>query len=275
MRFANPALGSSLRADFTPINKGEDMLKKLTPITAIAMALMAAPAMAQTGHVGLSYSTNDDADIEAITIEGASTFAFSPSIGAQVDGSFGSVDGGGDDATAWDLNGHLFYNAGAWRVGGLFGTAGLDTDGGEPSATHWGVEGVYWFERVALSASVIWGEGDYVISPSLDYSNYDFNADFYATDNFVIGATYGVGTIDNGGSEADTTSYSIDAEWQLSSMPISLLAGFQHWEIDGIPVESEGWTVGARWNWGGTLAERDRAGFRNTAPNILERFFAY
>jgi hypothetical protein len=250
------------------------MLKKVMPITAIAMALMAAPAMAQnTGHVGLAYSNNDDAEIDAWAVEGATTFAFSDAIGAQVDGSLGTIDGDGDSATAYDINGHLFYNGGAWRVGALFGAADVDTGGINPSATHWGVEGVYWLERVALGGSAIWGDGEGILVPDFEYNNYDFNADFYATENFVIGASFGVGSLDSGTSEVDTTSYGVSAEWQLSSMPVSLLAGYTHWELDDVPVESEAFTIGARWNWGGTLVERDRAGFRNTASSVVGRYF--
>lgn len=252
------------------------MLKKLTPITALAMALMAAPALAQTtGHVGLAYSSSDDQDIDAWSAEGAAAFSLSSAIGAQVDGALGNADDGSSDATLYDLNGHLFYNGGAWRVGGLFGASGLDTSGGEPSATHWGLEGAYWFQRVALGGSAIWGDAENIISPDLEYDNYDFNADFYATDNFVLSASYGVGTLDNGTSEVDTTTYGVDAEWQLSSLPVSLTAGFQHWEIDDVGLETESWTIGARWNWGGSLLERDRAGFRNSPDSILNRFFGY
>jgi hypothetical protein len=56
-------------------------------------------------------------------------------------------------------------------------------------------------------------------------------------------------------------------------MPVSLLAGYTHWELDDVPVESEAFTIGARWNWGGTLVERDRAGFRNTASSVVGRYF--
>jgi len=247
------------------------MIKKLTPITAIAIALMTAPAMAQTGHIGAAYSSNDDAEQDAYAIEGAAAFAFSEAFGAQIDGALGEVD----DDMAWDINGHLFYTIGAFRVGGVFGAAGIDTGGGEPSSSHWGIEGQYWFDRFALSGSAITGDGEFIISPDLEYTNYDLNGDFYLTDNFVIGGTYGVGTVDNGGSEADTTSYSIDAEWQLSALPLSFLAGFQHWEIDDTPVETDAWTIGARWNWGGTLIERDRAGVRNTPAGIIDRFLGY
>ena len=64
-----------------------------------------------------------------------------------------------------------------------------------------------------------------------------------------IGATFGVGSLDSGTSEVDTTSYGVNAEWQLSSMPVSLLAGYTHWELDDVPVESEAFTIGARALW--------------------------
>lgn len=249
------------------------MIKKLTTLSALALAFAATPALAQTGHIGATYSNNDDAELDVWAVEGASTFAFSEHVGAQLDGNIASYDDGGDSNIGWRLNGHLFFNAGAWRAGGLFGTSSIDADGIEPKATHWGVEGQYDFGRIVLGASAIWGDADGIISPQLDYDNIDFNGAFYVTDNFVLGGTYAFGSLDNGGSEVDTTNYGIDAEYQLSGAPISLLASWQHWEIDDVPVESEGFTIGARWNWGGTLKERDGAGFRNTPSSVLERFF--
>ena len=249
------------------------MIKKITTLSAIALAFAVTPAMAQTGHAGVTYTSNDETDVDVWGVEGAATFAFSENIGAQVDGNIGSYDDGDDNHLGWRVNGHLFYDIGALRVGGLFGTSTVDFDGIEPKATHFGAEGQYDFGRFVLGASAIWGDADGIISPSLDYDNIDLNADFYVTDNFVLGGTYGFGSLDNGVGEVDTTNYSLDAEYQFSSTPISLIASWQHWELDDIPVESEGFTIGARWNWGGTIKERDGAGFRNTPASILEHYF--
>lgn len=249
------------------------MIKRLSTLSVIALAFAATPALAQTGHAGLSYSSNDDLDTDVWAVEGASAFALSPSIGAQVDGNIGSYDFGGDSELGWRLNGHLFFNAGAFRVGGLFGTSTVDVGGIEPKATHWGAEGQYNFGNFVLGASAIWGDADGIVSPSLDYDNIDLSGDFYVTDNFVLGASYGFGSVDNGVSEADTTNYSIDAEYQFGGAPFSILASWQHWEFDDVPIESEGFTIGGRWNWGGSLRERDGAGFRNSAPSVLEHYF--
>jgi hypothetical protein len=249
------------------------MIKKLTTLSAIALAFAATPALAQTGHVGVAYSSSDEIDLDTWAVEGATTFAFSENIGAQVDGNIGLYDGGGDSEFGWRINGHLFYNAGNFRVGGVFGNSTIDVGGIEPRTTHWGAEGQYNFGQVVVGASAIWGDADGVISPNIDYDSISLNGDFYVTDNFVVGATYGFGSVDNGGGEADTTNYSIDAEYQFGSAPFSLTASWQHFEFDDVAIESDGFTVGARWNWGGTLRERDGAGFRNTPSSILEQYF--
>ncbi|MBK6703550.1 MAG: hypothetical protein IPL62_18950 [Caulobacteraceae bacterium] len=249
------------------------MIKKLSTLSVMALAFAATPALAQTGHVGLSYTSNDDFEYDTTAIEGAAAFAFGENFGAQIDGNIASVDDGGDSETGYRVNGHLFYNAGAARIGGLFGYSKFDYSGIAPEATHWGVEGQYDFGRFTLGASAIWGDAEGIISPELDYEQIDLRGNYYVTDNFVLGARYGFGNVENIGGDADTTDYSLDAEYQFSSTPISLLASFQHWEVDGTAVESDSFTIGARWNWGGTLKERDGAGFRNTPRSVVENFF--
>lgn len=249
------------------------MIKKLTTLSALALAFAATPALAQTGHVGVTYSSNDEIDSDVWAVEGATTFAFSENVGAQIDGNIGSYDDGADAELGWRINGHLFYNAGNFRVGGVFGNSTVDLGGIEPRTTHWGAEGQYNFGQVVVGASAIWGDADGVISPSLDYDHVTLNGDFYVTDNFVLGATYGFGSVDNGVSEADTTNYNIDAEYQFGSAPFSIYASWQHWELNDAPVESEGFSIGGRWNWGGSLRERDSAGFRNSPASVLEHFF--
>lgn len=254
------------------------MIKKFAALSAVALTAAAAPAFAQTGHIGVAYADNNGiADASIWGGEGAATFDLGPSFGVQVDGAVGSASSEGSDNLAWRINGHAFYNYGGFRVGVVAGEAKVNADvGNEPEASHWGIEGQYWFDRVSVGASAIWGNSDWLISPHIDYHNYDLNAAFYATDNFVIGASYGVGQVDNGvTSAADTHNYSIDAEWQLNEHPISFTAGYNHWEIDDTSVDAQAWTVGVRWNWGGNLMTRDRAGFRTSPRTLLDRFFGF
>lgn len=255
------------------------MRSKITPLAAIAFALMAAPAMAQTGHVGVGYTSNDEGETDGFVVEGAAAFGVSDSIGLQVDGGVGLLDSFGDDFTGYELNGHLFYTAGAARFGGLFGAAGGEYDGGgnDPATTHWGVEGQYTLNRVVLGASAIWGDAEWILSPDIEYENYDFHGDFYATENFVVGANYGIGTLDNGvSSEADTSTYGVSGEWQFSTMPISLVAGYQHWEIEQTgSVQSETLSLGVRWDWGGSLQARDAAGFRHSPNGLIGSYVGF
>ena len=102
------------------------MIKKLSTLSVMALAFAATPALAQTGHVGLSYTSNDDFEYDTTAIEGAAAFAFGENFGAQIDGNIASVDDGGDSETGYRVNGHLFYNAGAARIGGLFGYSKVD-----------------------------------------------------------------------------------------------------------------------------------------------------
>jgi hypothetical protein len=253
------------------------VLRRAGAFGAIAAALAAAPAAAQTAHVGVLYTNNDDGDTDVYGAEGAASFDLGAALGGQVDGALGSIDIGGDSAFGWRLNGHLFYTMDAVRIGGVFGGYSSEFDGSSTiDGSHFGVEGQYWFSRASLGASAIWGSADNVISTELDYNNFDFSADFYPTDNFVLGVNYGVGSVENAvGNEADTTSYGFDGEWQFASHPISLLAGYQHYELDDTPIETEAWTIGARWNWGGSLMERDRAGFRSSPAGAPERFIGF
>lgn len=253
------------------------MIKKLAALSAIALSAAAAPALAETGHVGAVYSDGSGiADASIWGGEGAAAFDLGPSFGAQVDGGLGSADFEGSSELAWRLNGHLFYNYGDFRVGAVAGWAKVNIDGNAPEASHWGIEGQYWFDRVSVGASAIWGNSDWLISPHIDYHNYDLNAAFYATDNFVLGASYGVGSVDNGvTSAADTRNYGIDAEYQLANHPISFTAAYNHWEISDTPIDSQAWTIGVRWNWGGTLHARDRDGFRTSPHTLLDRFFGF
>lgn len=251
------------------------MIKKLTTLSALALAFASVPALAQSGHIGGVYASNSDIDFDVWGVEGSSSYNLNDSVSVKVDGGLASYDDGFDSNLGWRLNGHIFYNAGDFRIGAVAGTAQLDSSGNNPTASHWGLEGQYWFDRVAVSGSATWGSTDWIISPNIDFSNYDISADFYATNNLVIGATYGVGSADNGATDADTTNYAIDAEWKFDNSPVSVVGGFNHWEIQDTPVQSEAWTIGVRWNWGEDLKARDHADFRHSAQGLIGRFIGF
>ena len=54
----------------------------------------------------------------------------------------------------------------------------------------------------------------------------------------------------------------VGAEYQLASLPISFVGQYAHNEIDtdGFDGDSDVVSIGVRWNFGGTLIQRDRSG---------------
>ena len=51
------------------------MIKKLTTLSALALAFASAPALAQSGHIGGVYASNSDIDFDVWGVEGSSSCA--------------------------------------------------------------------------------------------------------------------------------------------------------------------------------------------------------
>ena len=79
-------------------------------------------------------------------------------------------------------------------------------------------------------------------------------------DNFAIEGNVGFASIDSSGDDEDATSVGIGAGYQLASAPVSIFGGWQHSEIDDSDLDFDTFGVGVRYNWGGTLLDRDRSG---------------
>ena len=232
-------------------------MKKTALLAAVTAMFAATPAMAG-GSVGLSYGNTDSggSDFDNWQVDGS--FGHSAgSWGFQLDGSLGQLDG---DSDVYGYGGHLYWQSGSARLGGVVTGSNVDGGGGlEIDEFVYGVEGSYELSpNVVIGGSGTLGTVD-LFGIDVDSWNVDANVAFYGTPNFRIGGTAGIGNLD-GTTDTDTSTLGLDAEYQFSSIPISLTAGYLHFETDGSSLDTDTLTIGARWNFGGgSLRDRDNA----------------
>lgn len=246
-------------------------MKKTALLAAAAALFMATPAMAQSGgSVGLGY-TSVDGEEDAYQLDGAYGNT-SGAFGFQIDAGLGNIESDLDTQT---IAGHLFWNGGGWRLGGVIAHTNLDVDGGpSPSDTVYGVEGTWNLgPNTVLLGSYTRGESDLVFIDA-DTWNADIGLNHYFSDNFRLGGEIGTGNVDGGGlGETETTSYRINGEWQPWTTPVSITLGWNAFDTDD-DDSINSWSIGARWNFGGTtLRERDNATPFDTRTGFFQRIY--
>ena len=242
----------------------------------LASTMLATPAAA-SGYVGLQYGDTDlDGGADFELWHGEAEFGWNKGRwGAQVRGQLGNADTAAADVDYWSLNGHVYFEGGNWRLGGVIATLQLDVDGG-PDFDEWavGMEGMYDFtpDFNAFGSFTV-GESDFIGS-EFDTWNLDVGVNFYPTQNIRIGAIVGTGNIDGSVGETDTSTYGINGEFKPWSAPVSITLAWSHFEIDSTPYESDSFRIGARWNFGGgTVRERNNATPFNTPTGLDSRLF--
>jgi hypothetical protein len=225
-------------------------------VGAVAL-LAAAPAMAATGYVGAQYTRDQldgkgtkDADI--FGAEGAVAFDASKSLGIDLDASYADGDQS-DGVTAGTA--HLYGKAANYKFGGFVGIADVDSD----QVYSVGVEGqVAVTPKTTLAAAIGYANDD---DANVDLYGVDAEARYFLTDNFRINGKLGWANIDAGkGADDDLYSIGVGGEYQLSTTPISFTAGYTHSEFDTADLKSDAFSVGIRYNWGGSLKDRDTNG---------------
>lgn len=227
---------------------------------AAALAAVAAPSVAAaqaTGYAGLVYSNTDfgaGSDADSWGLEGAVAFAGSGSIVFEVDGSIVNTDAGaGGDDTGYGVVGHIYSRNSDYLFGGFVGLTDSDN-----SSTTWlaGLEANKYFANWTLAGSVFYGNND-----DANADGWGANAEgrFFLTDNFRLNANIGWVNVDSGPGDDDAMLYGVGGEFQFDGMPISIGAGWNTVDFDGGDVDV--WSVGVRYNFGGTtLRDRDRNG---------------
>jgi len=244
-------------------------MKKYLLGVAAALAIVApGVASAQTGYVDLGYTNTDvgaGTDADTWALGGAAVFGGENSLGFQVDGSFGNQDFGGGDVDLYNIGGHVFTRNDSHMIGGFVGYGSADF--GPFDYDYWtvGAEGAIYADRNTFSGVLSYSDAN---DFDATITSLDFGVTHFVTDNFSIGGGVGIGTIDSSSSN-DLWQANLGAEYQFASLPISLYGGYQHNDYDGF--ETDALTAGVRYNFGGTLLDRDRSGASLSRGNGFAR----
>ena len=255
-------------------------MKKTALLAAAAALATASPALAN-GYVGLEYGAGNidgggpDSDTDGWQGEGAFGFG-GAGWGAQVDGGIGAVDSDAGDIDALELAGHLWWDGGGWRLGGVLAMTQVDADtGGDIDEWAYGVEGAWAIMPSAdLIGSLTAGESDADGGGDADLWNVDFGGIYFVSPNISLGGFLGFGNVDGGGADSDTFSFGINGEIQPWSFPVSVTLGWNTFDMDDADASSDVFTIGARWNFGGgTLQDRHNAAPFDTNTGFADRLF--
>lgn len=233
------------------------MRLQFTTAALVAGFLAAGAAQAQTvGHVGASYERMHFDSVGGGNIgkvDGAFGFK-SEMVGALVDAEATHYFGGGG-FTSYGGSVHLNLHGDAGLIGGFGGVYNAHRE------TLWmaGVEGQLNLGQVQLYAQGGYGRMD-------SFGNTDLyggriEARYYATDNLKLQASGGYSSTENlGGGRLQFFNAGAEAEFQPNGAPLSVLAAYEYGKIRHTPVTSHTFRLGVRYNFGGTLRERDQAG---------------
>lgn len=251
-------------------------MRKTFLFATVAGSLLSVPAMA-AGYVGAAYdrtSAHSVTTTEADTWQGEGAFGFAGGHwGAQVDAAAGSSS----DFDFWTLSGHAFWVGTGWRLGGVVATSQLDVGAGvNIDETTYGVEGSYDFgpNTVGL-ASATFGSDDIPPIGGFDTWNADVGLNHYIGTNARIGGSIGIGNLDGPTITGDTFSIGVKGEWQPWAAPVSITAGYSHFNADLTPsLDSDSFSIGLRWSFGGgTLRDRDNATPFDAQTGLYQRIF--
>jgi hypothetical protein len=246
---------------------------------ALAFALAApAAAHAQTGHVDAAYSeqTYDfggaDFDAELTSLSGQVAFGGDGGIGVQVDGRYTHWAGDADDVDAFSLGAHVFTRRGAWLFGGYVGYD--DVEDFNIEAWTGALETQYYFSRSTLTGTLSHSEWD---GPDYTITMLEGEYRYFLTDNLSLHGGLGFGQGDIGGNDPDVWSAEAGGEYQFAALPVSVFGFYRRGEIDFNvgSIETDALGVGVRYNFGGTLMDRNRrgAGLNRVLP-LFERFIS-
>lgn len=249
-------------------------MKKFLLGAAAALAI-AVPgvAAAQSGYVDLGYSSSEgdvagiDVEGDGWTLGGATAWGGNGGLGGQFDATLGESE----DTSTWNIGGHLFTRSDSYLFGAFLNYGSVEPDGAGGDYNSWtgGIEGQWYADRTTFDWAVSYSDAE-----DLDatFTGADVGLTHFVTDNFSFGGGLGFGNVEVAGFDADTLNYGIGAEWQFASAPISIYGGWNHFDIDDFDTEADTLSVGVRYNWGGSLLERNRNGASLARGGGIGRF---
>lgn len=228
--------------------------------SALALVTFAGAANAQdsTGYIGASWGQMDlgGFDVDILDIGGTASWQISESLESQFDLGYTSYDASGGDADVLSGAAHLFFDNQNFKAGGVIGFQ----DAGNASVWAYGVEGRFFLsDNITVGGSWVTGDLD-VGALEVDIDSLRADASLFVSDTFRLDASVQGTTFDFGsGFEVDTTTWGIGGEYQFGANPFSIFAKYETTDFDVASLDADTWTLGARWVFGGTLKERDRA----------------
>lgn len=229
--------------------------------TAAAVLALGAPglASAQGGFIGLSHSTNDDTEIDSTVLSGSTLLGSN----FQLDGAYGTFDGGGGDIDGWNIGGHLFSRSGNVLFGGYLGFSSLEDSGESLDDVVVAGQMQYYAGRTTFSGDLSYSQAEFLVD--IDTWGVSGEARHFATDNLSFQGNVGYFDAEaEGGGGFDGATYGLGAEWQPDGSPISIYGGWQQVDLDGADSSTLG--IGVRWNFAGSLFERNRSGAGLSRP---------
>jgi hypothetical protein len=240
---------------------------------AVAGLLLATPALAApAGYVGGNYvhaqSDPGNVDADGWAVDGSVALDTGSALGVALNANVGDDDASDSN---WGLGGHVFTRLGNGLAGGF---AKYQDAGKNAQAWAVGAEGQYNFTGFTAGAAATWLNPD---SSSFydDAWGIDGQAKIYATDNLRLSGNVGYGKFNGKAALPDDHEWTVGvgAEWQLASLPISIVGDYAHVEFDKANFSSDAVRVGGRFTWGGTLKDRnDRGADLHSISTLGSRF---
>lgn len=230
--------------------------------TAAALTLGLSVANAETvpsGYADAHYTSidTDSGDADAWGIKGAYAAPLGDTVGIQLDAGWDTIDSdGSDDNDAISGTVHVFHRNDTALIGGAVGA--VDSD----DSTTWGaaLEGDYYLANGTVGGRILYLTND---DADVDFWGAEAHYRHFITDDFTVEVTGGFGNAEaDSGGDADVTWVGLEGEYQLAAAPVSLFAGagWANVDSDGFDEDVTTLKVGVRYNFGGSLKDRDRTG---------------
>jgi hypothetical protein len=252
-------------------------MRKHLMSAALAVALITpGAALAQSGHLDASYGNHTydfggpEFEVDVASIGGQVAFGELP-LGVQIDGRYANWGGDADNVGVWGLGAHVYKRSETWLIGAYVGYD--DADDFNIASWTGAIEAQYYLPRSTVSGVLSYSEQeDQGYAITLLEGEYRH----FVADNFSLHGALGFGQGDiSTTTDPNVWSAEIGAEYQFAEMPVSVFGGYRYGLVDFDPgeIETNAFSVGIRYNWGGTLMDRNRRGAGlNRVVSVFERF---
>jgi hypothetical protein len=137
----------------------------------------------------------------------------------------------------------------------LIGVFANLTDSDDETLWAFGAEGELYMSDLTLAGAVSYSSEDEDEAWGLDGE-----ARYFVTSNFRLEGEVGFANFETGGGDDSAVSVGAGAEYQFAQTPFSVFGGYQHAEFDEADLSTDAFTIGGRFNFGGSLLDRDRKG---------------